>query len=69
MLSGKLFQFSTVFGEKECFLISVLACWETRPFTPAILRVLAPTLLFVIVVLCSFADRRCVSADPDPVFN
>ncbi len=35
MLSGKLFQFSTVLTAKECFLMSVLAYWETRPFTPA----------------------------------
>ncbi len=50
MLSGKLFQFSTVLTAKECFLMSVLAYWETRPLTPAMLQeLLAPALLFVIV--------------------
>jgi hypothetical protein len=60
MLSGKLFQFSTVLTEKGRFL----AYWENRPFTPAILRVLSPALLFVIVykLWLSFDVYLCTNA-------
>ncbi len=51
-------QFSNVLTAKESFLMSVLTYWETRPFTPAFVRVHAPALLFVIVnkLWFSFGD-------------
>ncbi len=44
VVQAGLFQFSTVLTTKEFFLMPVLAYWKARPFTHAILRVLAPAL-------------------------